>query len=202
MALDLDNKKMNFFRNGYDLGVAFEGFSVGDGLYPAVSLTQGQQCIFNFGKTPFKYPHPDQAYKILHCFLSDAEVDNLNKLFNKYKGKFFCPLFLCLCNTVFVLKFIHSIFVIYIAVGVNLSDSGETGDLIKGPGFLEYGQELGVSEDTDPGLIILAWKLGASEQWEFTRDEFVGGWTTFGYSSFGSFFSLSHKEFHFFGFTF
>ncbi len=47
----------------------------------------GQQCSFNFGKTPFAYPHPNSDYKVLHCFLSEAEVEKLNQLFNKYKGK-------------------------------------------------------------------------------------------------------------------
>jgi len=151
VALDLDNKKMNFYRNGSDLGVAFENFNPGDGLHPAATLSQGQQCVFNFGKTPYIYPPPSADFRILHCFLTDAELDNLNKLFAKYK-----------------------------ALGINLSESGETGDVIKGQGFLDYGQEMGIKEDTDYGLILLSWKLGAREQWELSRDEFVGGWTGFG----------------------
>jgi hypothetical protein len=50
-------------------------------------LVIGQQCSFNFGKTPFTYPHPNSDFKVLHCFLSEAEVESLNQLFNKYKGK-------------------------------------------------------------------------------------------------------------------
>ncbi len=62
-----------------------------------------------------------------------------------------------------------------------MSESGETGDVIKGQGILEYGQALGVVEDTDPGLLIVLWKLGAKAQWEVSREEFVGGWTAVGY---------------------
>jgi len=61
-----------------------------------------------------------------------------------------------------------------------LSESGETGDVIKGQGILEYAQSLGVTEDTDPGLLIVLWKLGAKSQWEVSREEFVGGWTAIG----------------------
>lgn len=154
VAIDLDAKKMDFYRNGHNMGTAYDNFSVGDGLYPAVTLSGGQQCSFNFGKTPFAYPHPSSDYKVLHCFLSEAEVEKLNQLFNKYK-----------------------------AMGVQLSESGETGDIIKGAGFLQYGQDLGVVEDTDPGLMLLAFKLGAEAQWEFSREEFINGWTAFGCST-------------------
>lgn len=43
------------------------------------------------------------------------------------------------------------------------------------------GQELGVTEDTDPGLMLLAFKLDAHGQWEFTRQEFINGWSSCGY---------------------
>lgn len=39
VAIDLDAKKMDFYRNGYHMGTAYEGFSVGDGLYPALTLS-------------------------------------------------------------------------------------------------------------------------------------------------------------------
>jgi len=150
-AVDLDNKKMNFFRNGSDMGVAYENFNSGDGLYPAASFSNGQSMTFNFGKSNFRYPHSNAEFKMLHCFLSEEELANLTKLFNQYK-----------------------------AVGVSLSESGETGDHIKGQGLLEYGQQLGVTEDTDPGLLLLLWKLAAEAHWEIGREEFVGGWTSSG----------------------
>jgi len=150
-ALDLDNKKMHFFRNGSDMGVAYEGFSIGDGLFPAASFSNGQAMTFNFGKTNFRYPHPNSEFKMMHCVLTQEELNNLTKIFNQYK-----------------------------AVGVSLSESGETGDHVKGQGLLEYGKELGVVEDTDPGLLMLLWKLGSSVHWELEREEFISGWTTQG----------------------
>eukprot|EP01087_Luapelamoeba_hula_P020146 TRINITY_DN680_c0_g1_i1.p1 TRINITY_DN680_c0_g1~~TRINITY_DN680_c0_g1_i1.p1 ORF type:complete len:395 (+),score=66.43 TRINITY_DN680_c0_g1_i1:102-1286(+) len=150
-AVDLDNKKMHFFRNGSDLGEAFDGFSVGEGFYPAVTLSANCSVTFNFGKTNFRYPHPNTEFKMIHCNLSAEELASLTRVFEQYKN-----------------------------VGINLSESGETGDSIKGSGLLEYGNALGVTEDTDPGLLIVLWKLDASTQWELSRDEFVGGWTTLG----------------------
>jgi len=152
VALDLDAKKMHFYRNGRDLGAAFEGFDAPTGVWPAITISKKQKITINFGKVPFAFPPPgDQEFKGLHCFLTEKELEDLNKLFNKYKS-----------------------------LGISLSESGETGDTVKGQGFLEYGKALGIQEDNDIGLMILAWKFGAKEQWEFHRDEFVGGWTGYG----------------------
>ena len=82
----MDNKKMNFFRNGSDLGVAYENFTATDGLSPAASFSNGQSMTFNFGKTNFRYPHPNGEFKKLHCFLTEEELANLTKVFNQYKG--------------------------------------------------------------------------------------------------------------------
>jgi len=150
VAVDLENKKINYFRNGSDLGTAFENFSIGDGVYPAASLASGQNLTFSFGKTRLQHPHPDSEFRTLHCVLSEQDLANLGRMFNQYK-----------------------------AVGVSLSESGETGDAVKGQGLLEYGQALGVTEDTDPGLLIVLWKLGSRTQWEVSRDEFVDGWTVY-----------------------
>jgi len=37
-VLDLEAKTISYYKNGNDLGVAFSGITIGDGLYPAVSL--------------------------------------------------------------------------------------------------------------------------------------------------------------------
>eukprot|EP01121_Diplochlamys_sp_Union-15-3_P000735 TRINITY_DN10611_c0_g2_i11.p1 TRINITY_DN10611_c0_g2~~TRINITY_DN10611_c0_g2_i11.p1 ORF type:complete len:254 (+),score=53.31 TRINITY_DN10611_c0_g2_i11:535-1296(+) len=78
--------------------------------------------------------------------LNDAQRKSLNELFEKYQ-----------------------------AIGTKLSESGESGDLIKGGGVLQLGQDIGSKGDDDPVLLILAWKLRAEVVWEFSRDEFVTG---------------------------
>ncbi|XP_031385849.1 E3 ubiquitin-protein ligase RKP isoform X2 [Punica granatum] len=58
-CIDLENAKISFYRNGTSLGVAFCGIrrmEPGAGYYPAISLSQGERCEFNFGARPFRYP--------------------------------------------------------------------------------------------------------------------------------------------------
>ena len=46
------------FRNGNDLGVAFENIPCGRGIayFPAISLSQNERVKINFGSTPFRHP--------------------------------------------------------------------------------------------------------------------------------------------------
>lgn len=58
-CIDLDSNEISFYRNGVSLGVAFSGIrkmGPGSGYYPAISLSQGERCVMNFGARPFKYP--------------------------------------------------------------------------------------------------------------------------------------------------
>jgi len=156
-VLDCTEKTISFYRNGTDMGVAFTGVQAGDGLYPCVSLQKGQKVSVNFGKVPFKHPIHEVFPDIypLHISISKEQQQSLEKLFDKYKG-----------------------------VGVQLSESGETDDVIKGQGLLQYGQDLGMTDEKDPLLVVIAWKLNvlASHRkvWEYSRDAFVGGWSLIG----------------------
>ncbi|KOC64134.1 E3 ubiquitin-protein ligase RNF123 [Habropoda laboriosa] len=57
-ALDMDNGTIDFYRNGRNLGRAFENISMGPGFayFPTVSLTQTLGLTANFGSTPMCYP--------------------------------------------------------------------------------------------------------------------------------------------------
>lgn len=135
---------MSFYRNGKDMGVAFSGFSVGDGLYPAASLQYGQKIAFNFGKEPFKYPLHEVFPDIhpLNINLTKDQQTQLAKLFEKYK-----------------------------AVGVSLNESTESEEIIRGEGVLQYSKDLGVTDEKDPAMLIIAWKLNAKDKraWEFSK---------------------------------
>jgi hypothetical protein len=39
-VLDVESKTISFYRNGKDMGVAFNNVNIGDGLYPAASLSR------------------------------------------------------------------------------------------------------------------------------------------------------------------
>jgi len=153
-VLDLEAKTISFYRNGNDMGVAFTSVD-GEGFYPAASIHKRQKVNFNFGKQPFKYDIT-QIFPDIHPLqlkLTKDQYIAVGKLFDKYK-----------------------------AISINVSESSENEDVIRGEGLLQYGRDLSITEDSDPGLMIIAWKCNVNHQksWEMTREEFVGGWALHG----------------------
>ena len=55
VAIDLDRGELRFFKNGKDLGVAYDGLNCHSTWYPAVVL-KNAEVDFNFTKMNFKYP--------------------------------------------------------------------------------------------------------------------------------------------------
>eukprot|EP00026_Physarum_polycephalum_P000167 Phypoly_transcript_00167.p1 GENE.Phypoly_transcript_00167~~Phypoly_transcript_00167.p1 ORF type:complete len:1267 (-),score=142.60 Phypoly_transcript_00167:838-4638(-) len=55
-CIDLDNGNITYYRNGCTMGVAFTRVKKGIGYFPAISLSYGERCYFNFGRRPFEYP--------------------------------------------------------------------------------------------------------------------------------------------------
>jgi len=58
-CIDLDIGEISFYRNGFPLGVAYEGVRTLEprqGYFPAISLSHSERCELNFGGRPFKYP--------------------------------------------------------------------------------------------------------------------------------------------------
>jgi hypothetical protein len=51
---------MSFGFNGKFLGVAFENFDIGNGIYAAISTNLENECRLNFGiSSSFSYEHQD-----------------------------------------------------------------------------------------------------------------------------------------------
>jgi len=74
--LDLEQRKIHFYQNGKDLGIAFKDIPVGENVcyFPGVSLQTGQMCLFNFGRRPFANRNiPPQAIGVDE---PDARVQN------------------------------------------------------------------------------------------------------------------------------
>lgn len=86
-GLDLDNRTVQFWRNGQDMGVAFTDVQLGSGgrICPLVGIARRVKLQCNFGKDTFAFPM--QGYNMLHSFLSEKEIEQLGKLFTKYRGK-------------------------------------------------------------------------------------------------------------------
>ncbi|KAI5710851.1 hypothetical protein M8J75_011965 [Diaphorina citri] len=57
-VIDLNEGTIEFYRNGFSMGIAFEKIQTGPGMayFPAVSLSSGESVVANFGGSPFKYP--------------------------------------------------------------------------------------------------------------------------------------------------
>ncbi|XP_011189510.2 E3 ubiquitin-protein ligase RNF123 [Zeugodacus cucurbitae] len=58
IVIDVEQEKIEYFRNGHTMGVAFTKLERGPGIsfFPAVSLGYNQGVQVNFGNMPFKYP--------------------------------------------------------------------------------------------------------------------------------------------------
>lgn len=65
VCIDMDDGKIEYYRNGTTLGVAFDDVERGPGiaLFPAVSLAFDDSLTANFGGSPFR--HPVDGYKPL-----------------------------------------------------------------------------------------------------------------------------------------
>jgi len=62
--IDLDEKQMSFGYNGTHLGIAFEDFDFGNGIFAAVSTNLENECRLNFGlnpQVPFRFPQNSYA---------------------------------------------------------------------------------------------------------------------------------------------
>eukprot|EP00762_Andalucia_godoyi_P004099 ANDGO_06249.mRNA.1 E3 ubiquitin-protein ligase RKP len=60
VGLDLNEGRIEYFRNGVFLGAAFSSVKKGApgdiAYFPSVSISRGQSCSLNFGQEPFRYP--------------------------------------------------------------------------------------------------------------------------------------------------
>eukprot|EP01117_Protostelium_nocturnum_P005373 TRINITY_DN1954_c0_g1_i1.p1 TRINITY_DN1954_c0_g1~~TRINITY_DN1954_c0_g1_i1.p1 ORF type:complete len:417 (+),score=151.64 TRINITY_DN1954_c0_g1_i1:985-2235(+) len=83
-AVDVGARTAQYWRNGTDLGVAFQDVTPGRGrIVPLIALGRRTKVQVNFGKDTFAYPV--DGYNPLHVFLTEKEVDGVAKIFNKYK---------------------------------------------------------------------------------------------------------------------
>ncbi|CAD5122097.1 DgyrCDS10547 [Dimorphilus gyrociliatus] len=69
LLLDVDNQRVVFSLNGVQLSPCKKLFSSAtSGFFAAASFMSFQQCIFNFGSTPFKYPPPNCHFQNFNDF--------------------------------------------------------------------------------------------------------------------------------------
>lgn len=86
VCLDMDNGKIEYYRNGVQLGEAFSNIERGPGLalFPAASLAVNEIIIANFGGSPFRYPvagyNPLQEKPVAFLAQADFLLQNLVNL--------------------------------------------------------------------------------------------------------------------------
>jgi hypothetical protein len=103
-AIDLDNKHIEFFRNGKSMGVGIKDIPAGENIayFPGISSSADERVAFNFGKSPLSYNYngyepidiPDGMYNgsveitaqsidLLRSFLLKLLIDKEITLFYK-----------------------------------------------------------------------------------------------------------------------
>ncbi|KAK2581027.1 hypothetical protein KPH14_006075 [Odynerus spinipes] len=78
--IDMDEGTIDFYRNGRNLGRAFENIPMGAGIayFPTVSLAFTENLTANFGATPLRYPV--EGYQLLQA-VPETQVAQTNLLF-------------------------------------------------------------------------------------------------------------------------
>eukprot|EP01119_Soliformovum_irregulare_P016617 TRINITY_DN4845_c0_g1_i1.p1 TRINITY_DN4845_c0_g1~~TRINITY_DN4845_c0_g1_i1.p1 ORF type:complete len:381 (+),score=110.93 TRINITY_DN4845_c0_g1_i1:324-1466(+) len=76
---------------------------------------------------------------------------------------------------------LESIFETYKAIKEDEPGDEDPGDVMRGMGTLQYSQDLGITDDKDPSLLLIAFKLQVNQPavWQFSREEFMR-WNKFG----------------------
>lgn len=145
---------MKFSKNGREMGEAFGTSELGSktkSLSPCAVLSRNMRLTFNFGSTPFKYPQ--HGFNQLHHFLDDKEMSVLHDTFVKY-----CQI----SNTA-------------------AAEQGEDfDDAIFDAGIDALVKDLGISDEFDPGLLIVSWKLGCVRPWVISKAEWMNTWPLYG----------------------
>ena len=59
VAIDLEERTIEYFLNGEKLGIAFENIQVGENIayFPSLTFSNNQKCYVNLGQYKFKYDY-------------------------------------------------------------------------------------------------------------------------------------------------
>jgi len=163
-SLDIDRKVIAFWKNGKEmLGgpivIPLDAPSNSNNnnpilFCPLVGISRFAKCTLNFGKTPFAFPQENG--NMLYSQFTPKELRQLGKLFIHYRD---------------------------ISNKEVKSNTEEFKNSIHGSGLQEFQKDLGITDDEDPAIWIISWKLRAQNGWELSKDEFMNGFGIAGVSS-------------------
>ena len=75
VCIDLNDKTIEYFRNGVSLGIAFTNIPTGENIayFPGISMSGEEEIVFNFGKLPFKYDYPGyEPFDLPDCIYTNS----------------------------------------------------------------------------------------------------------------------------------
>jgi len=144
-----------FFLNGQRVGEGFQQFSNANAAHrisPFISLSRNAKVVVNFGRSAFLYPI--SGYLRLFTAVSPAQINQLDKIFQKYRDI------------------------------RDEEENDTSANTIQGNGLVQFLKDVGVvDESTDPAVLIIGWRICADSPFEITRNIFVHGFASFGCSS-------------------
>eukprot|EP01114_Cavostelium_apophysatum_P013673 TRINITY_DN3364_c0_g1_i4.p1 TRINITY_DN3364_c0_g1~~TRINITY_DN3364_c0_g1_i4.p1 ORF type:complete len:545 (+),score=110.15 TRINITY_DN3364_c0_g1_i4:209-1636(+) len=84
-SLNIEAKTVQYWKNGKDMGVAHTDASASssDRFCALIGVSKRTKCQVNFGKETFAYPV--DSCNMLHSNLSDKEIEQLARIFVKYR---------------------------------------------------------------------------------------------------------------------
>ena len=71
----MNERNIEYFRNGVSLGIAFNNILVGENIayFPGISMSSEEEIVFNFGKLPFQYQYPGyEPFDLSDCTYTNS----------------------------------------------------------------------------------------------------------------------------------
>lgn len=75
VCINLNDKKIEYFRNGVSLGIAYTNIPVGENIayFPSISMSLQEEIVFNFGKLPFQFEYPGyEPFDLPDCIFTKS----------------------------------------------------------------------------------------------------------------------------------
>jgi len=136
--LDIEQRRVLYYKNGKLLGIAFGSLRlVNLWMFPAVSVGYDTTVIVNLGN---EFAFPPQGCFGLNPIITPKQRTQLEELFK-----------------------IYSIYT-------------EAEEVIGGEKLVQFAQDMGSTGPLDPTLLIIAWVLFSSRQWQFLKEEWLSSW--------------------------
>ncbi len=149
--LDMSGPTLKFSRNGADLGVAYGSSEMGKAKTLVPFCLLARNMKVTFNFGATAFRYPQHNYNQLHLPLDEKQIQGLGVLFHKY------------CR-----------------IANEAQEDEDYDPSIFEAGTDAYMADLGITDDMDPSIFIIAWKLGCATPWVISKAEWMNGWSVQG----------------------